>query len=113
MTDGAQRRDFLYVGDAARAMCLAAEAPQADGRAVDVCSGAPRRVIDVARAVADAIRPASGGPAPGAIPRGDEPDDHFGDPAPAADLLGWRPEVPLEVGLELTIAAFRAAGRAP
>lgn len=108
MTDGLQRRDFVYVGDVARAVALAATAPEAVGRVIDICTGTPRQVADVVRLVVDRIRPERGGPLLGATPRpADEPEAHYGDPARAEALLAWKPEVSLEEGLDRTIDACR------
>ncbi|MDI1450697.1 NAD-dependent epimerase/dehydratase family protein [Polyangium sp. 6x1] len=108
MTDGLQQRDFVYVGDVARAVTLAATAPEAVGHAIDICTGAPRKVADVVQLVVDRIKPARGGPVLGATARpADEPDAHYGDPAPAEARLGWKPEVSLEEGVDRTIDAAR------
>jgi dTDP-L-rhamnose 4-epimerase len=53
--DGAQVRDLCFVEDIARANLLAAETDRLDGRAVNVGTGRPTRIIDLARAMAAAI----------------------------------------------------------
>jgi dTDP-L-rhamnose 4-epimerase len=58
--DGGQLRDFVHVRDVARANVLALGAPQPAPRAFNVCSGTPRSVGDMARA----LRAAHGDGAP-------------------------------------------------
>ncbi len=61
LEDGAQRRDFVHVTDAARATVAAVRAAGRDGfRAYHVCSGRPRTVGELATALATACA----GPAP-------------------------------------------------
>jgi dTDP-L-rhamnose 4-epimerase len=53
--DGRQRRDFVHVRDVARACLLALESDGAAGLAVNVGSGVPRTVEEIARGVAAAV----------------------------------------------------------
>jgi dTDP-L-rhamnose 4-epimerase len=53
--DGEQRRDFVYVGDVARAFADALESPQAKGEVFNIGSGDDRSVTDVARELARAM----------------------------------------------------------
>jgi dTDP-L-rhamnose 4-epimerase len=53
--DGEQRRDFVYVGDVARAFADALELPQAAGGVFNVGSGHDRSVTEVARELASAM----------------------------------------------------------
>ena len=53
--DGEQRRDFVYVGDVARAFADALELPQAAGGVFNVGSGRDRSVSEVARELARAM----------------------------------------------------------
>ena len=53
--DGLQRRDFVHVRDVARACLLALETDRAAGEAVNVGSGVPRTVEEIARGVAAAV----------------------------------------------------------
>jgi dTDP-L-rhamnose 4-epimerase len=53
--DGEQRRDFVYVGDVARAFCDALVDPNAVGEVFNIGSGHHRSVKDVARSVARAM----------------------------------------------------------
>ena len=50
--DGEQRRDFVYVGDVARAFCEALVHPDAPGEVFNIGSGQERSVRDVATSIA-------------------------------------------------------------
>jgi dTDP-L-rhamnose 4-epimerase len=53
--DGEQRRDFVYVGDVARAFADALEMPQAAGETFNIGSGNDRSVTEVAEELARAM----------------------------------------------------------
>src|SRR4051794_18951222 len=53
--DGEQRRDFVYVGDVARAFCDALEHPKAAGEVFNIGSGQDRSVREVAQSIARAM----------------------------------------------------------
>jgi UDP-glucose 4-epimerase len=97
--DGRQTRDFVYVGDVARA-CLAAS--RGDGSTFNVGTGVETSVLDLyarVRAVAgSSVEAEHAEERPGEIRRS------VVDPSLAASGLGWRPEVSLEEGLERTWA---------
>jgi UDP-glucose 4-epimerase len=101
--DGGQTRDYVFVGDVARANLLAAERRH-DG-ALNVGTGVETDVnalyAHVARAAGVAL-PAERGPA-----RPGEQRRSCLDPAAAAAALGWRPEVALADGLARTLDWFR------
>ncbi|HEY2765593.1 MAG TPA: NAD-dependent epimerase/dehydratase family protein [Pseudonocardiaceae bacterium] len=100
LEDGKQRRDFVHVTDVARANALALAAPEPGFRAVNVCSGEPHTVGELAAELAAAL----GGPAP-KIVGGARPADvrHVvADPALAARLLDFRATVRFADG----VAAF-------
>ncbi len=54
--DGEQRRDFVYVGDVARAFCDALVHPDANGEVFNIGSGVDRSVTQVARSIARALQ---------------------------------------------------------
>jgi dTDP-L-rhamnose 4-epimerase len=90
LEDGRQRRDFVHVTDvaAANALALGADPPAGTCTPVNVCSGEPHTVGDLAREVAAA----TGGPEP-VVVGGARPGDvrHVvADPSRAAELLGFR-----------------------
>lgn len=100
LEDGGQRRDFVHVTDVAAANALALAADRAGFTAVNVCSGEPHTIGDLATELAAAM----GGPAP-VIVGGARPGDvrHVvADPARARDLLGFRAVVRFADG----VAAF-------
>jgi nucleoside-diphosphate-sugar epimerase len=49
--DGAQRRDYIYVDDLARALLRLATSPSSHGRAYNVGSGDGTRMIDMAATI--------------------------------------------------------------
>jgi dTDP-L-rhamnose 4-epimerase len=90
--DGGQVRDFVHVDDVARANLLALDAvvrqPAESWQAVNVCSGRPITIAEVAALLAAAV----GGPAP-VVTGGHRPADvrHVvASPVGAVDLLGFR-----------------------
>jgi UDP-glucose 4-epimerase len=101
--DGAQTRDFVYVGDVARAFVLAADAGDDEvlniGTAIEVSVTALHATIAAA---------AGGTPPPARGPERAGDIRHSAlDPARARTVLGWRPEVALADGLSATIEALR------
>jgi len=105
--DGGQTRDYVFVGDVARANLLAAE-KRHDGP-LNVGTGVETDVNTVhallARAAGRDVLPEH------APPRLGEQRRSCIDASAAARALGWRPEVPLAEGLARTFEWFRA--RAP
>ena len=53
--DGRQMRDFVYVGDVARAFRLAMETPGIAGEVFNIASGRPRAIRDIAVQLAEAM----------------------------------------------------------
>ncbi|WP_199431224.1 NAD-dependent epimerase/dehydratase family protein [Qaidamihabitans albus] len=110
LEDGRQRRDFVHVSDVARANLLALRADGTAGELtpVNVCSGQPHTVGELAGELARAC----GGPAPRVV-GGARPADvrHVvADPARAERLLGFT----ARTGFAEGIAAFATAPlRAP
>ena len=102
---GEQTRDFIYVGDCARANLLAAEAEDAGPGPYNVSTGEETTVARLAALVQEL----SG--FKGEIGRGPERlGDIFrnvSDNARARDAFGWGPEVDLREGLARTIAYFQ------
>lgn len=97
--DGSQTRDFLNVRDAVRAALLAAELNEADGLAVNVGSGQPTSVSELAVALVQVlhsdIAPVfTGKSRPGDIRH------CFADITRARTLLGYSPDVNLTAGLD-------------
>jgi dTDP-L-rhamnose 4-epimerase len=93
LEDGAQRRDFVHVSDvaAANALALGAGPPAGGFAAVNVCSGEPHTIGDLAATLAAAM----GGPAPVIVggARAADVRHVVADPARARDLLGFRAAV--------------------
>lgn len=105
LEDGRQQRDFVHVHDVARANVLALRADSHAGEIipVNVCSGTPHTVGELAAELARAC----GGPAP-RIVGGARPTDvrHIvADPARARELLGFTAGVEFADG----IAGFATA----
>jgi UDP-glucose 4-epimerase len=95
--DGLQSRDFVHVGDVARAMVAAVGAAPA---VYNVGTGVDTTIIDLhamcRRASETTGEPTFADPRPGEIRRS------VLDPAAAERELGWQAETPLEHGLRLT-----------
>lgn len=103
--DGGQRRDFVHVVDVAHANVLALTHPEGVTGALNVCTGIPRTVLDMA----EALRP-DGAPAPqvvGGYRLGDI-RHVFASPERAAVELGFRASIGFDDGMrEFATAPLR------
>ncbi|MGP4017619.1 NAD-dependent epimerase/dehydratase family protein [Saccharopolyspora sp. 5N708] len=100
LEDGHQRRDFVHVSDVAAANLAAVEAEPPPGEldALNICSGTPHTIGELAGELARAC----GGPAPRVV-GGARPGDvrHIvADPAKATRVLGFRAAVDFTTGVE-------------
>jgi dTDP-L-rhamnose 4-epimerase len=93
LEDGRQRRDFVHVTDVATANVLALQAGPEQGTLtpLNICSGEPHTVGELAAELARAY----GGPAPEIVggARAADVRHVVADPSRARDLLGFRAEV--------------------
>jgi dTDP-L-rhamnose 4-epimerase len=101
--DGQQTRDFVEVRDIARCCALALERDGADGRTLNVGTGVPTSILEVARVIA------------GGLGKDIEPEVRneyragdirhcYADTGLANELLGFRAEIPFEAGMQELLA---------
>lgn len=103
--DGLQTRDYVYVGDVARAVFLAATgdipaAERVDARAFNVGTGVGTSVVDLARLLQEAAK--SDAEIVFAPRRPGEQQESFLNADKARKVLGWEPKVSLSEGLGAT-----------
>jgi dTDP-L-rhamnose 4-epimerase len=96
--DGRQTRDFIDVRDVTRCCGLALERDGADGRTVNVGTGIPTSIIDVARVIADGLGKQIGPEIVNQYRAGDI-RHCYADTQLAQELLGFRAEIPFEAGM--------------
>jgi dTDP-L-rhamnose 4-epimerase len=107
--DGGQLRDFIHVRDVAEAN-LAALDSAFDG-ALNIATGIPKSVLDMATAMAEVIDPAITPRVTGTY-RPTDVRHVFASPERAESVLGWRARIPFADGMkELAVASLPA--RAP
>lgn len=101
---GKALRDYVYVGDIARANCIALE--KGDGVTLNLGSGrgtSVRELFDIIRELVGY----TGEPNLAALRPGEIEQSYISGNR-AAEVLGWRPEVDLREGLRRTVAHIRA-----
>ena len=110
--DGRQRRDFAYVDDVVRALCLAVTSSDAVGEVFNVGgAGAHVSLEDAARML---VRLAGSG-SYRLVPFPEERrtidiGDYYADDRKLRETLGWEPVVDLEEGLAATLDYYRRYG---
>jgi UDP-glucose 4-epimerase len=107
--DGSQRRDFVYVDDAADAFLRAAASDACNGQVLNVGGGEPvahRDLVQMLVAIAGSGRArfVEWPPEKKAIDIG----DFYADSTRIRQLLGWTPRTTLADGLKSTIEFYRA-----
>jgi len=110
--DGLQTRDYVYVGDVARAVWMAATKPlpekaRLDARAFNIGTGVGTSVLEIARRLEKAAQTDAN--IEFAPHRPGEQQESFVNVDKAKVALGWTPEVGLSQGLAKTFEWF--AGR--
>lgn len=114
---GTQLRDFLYIDDLVAAMITVGASDAAIGQVLNVGSGAPARLIDLARAVVNAVGHGEIQTVP--WPQGArqvETGDYLADISRITSLTGWRPRTALQEGVARCVAdeiARRPAAHQP
>ncbi len=106
--DGEQRKDYVYVGDIARANVLALE--RGKNEVFCLGTGRPTSVNELYERLSEivGVRP----PIIRAPKRAGDVHLHYFDPAKAREMLGWEAETSLEAGLRETVAYFRRVTQA-
>lgn len=101
--DGEQMKDYIYVGDIARANLLALD--HGSRRALNIGTGAGTSVntiFETLRTHTGATAKALYGP-----PRTGDVRNIWLESSLAAGVLGWKPEVSFDEGIRLTVASYR------
>jgi UDP-glucose 4-epimerase len=103
--NGEPLRDYVYVGDIARANVLALD--KGDGETINLGSGRGTSVLEVYAAI-KALTDFSGDPVLAPLRKG-EVSRIYTTGDRAAEMLDWKPEVPLEEGLAQVVDFARNA----
>jgi UDP-glucose 4-epimerase len=103
---GAERRDFIEIGDVVHLLLLAGRAAHAGVPVIDGGTGQGVAIADLLNLLAQGFQPLRQVVFLGTARPGD-PVDMIADPA-AAQGLGWQAQVPLAEGLQRFAAWFRA-----
>jgi dTDP-L-rhamnose 4-epimerase len=108
--DGLQARDFVHVTDVAAANLAALHIALAAGcwEPVNVCSGTPVTIRDVAELICDSFGPTAPRPQVTGEFRLGDVRHVVASPARAAALMGFQAQVPLAAGLADLTSALRA-----
>lgn len=103
--DGEQTRDFVHVEDAVSSIMLALEGANSVGEILNVCTGKPTSVNDLARTVKEvtgkSLHIIHGEPRKGDI------RSNYGDPSKAEKILRFKAEVSLKKGLKHIVSGMQ------
>jgi CDP-glucose 4,6-dehydratase len=108
-SDGTFTRDYLYLEDVVSAYLALAEAsntPEAQGEAFNFSPERPLTVLEIVRAVLEAVGRPELEPLIENTARA-EIKDQFLDAGKAERILGWKPAFSLQAGLQETVAWYR------
>lgn len=100
--DGQQTRDFVYVGDVARANLAALTAKQGFGQAFNVGTGIETSVLEAYRAIASEL--GSKSEPTFAAPRSGDIRHSVADARRIHEALGWQSQVGFQEGIAETLA---------
>jgi nucleoside-diphosphate-sugar epimerase len=104
--DGMQTRDFTFVENNVRANILAATAPGAGGRMMNIACGKSYSLLDLLAAINSIL--GTSVEAEFAPPRSGDVKHSLADISRAAEAIGYRVEVDFHEGLRRTVEWYRA-----
>ena len=109
--DGKQTRDFTYVTDTVNGIVSASECDDLIGDRVNIAYGKEVSINEVANIVLrifkkdGEIQPVHTSPRPGDVRR------HFASISKAIRMLGYKPRVPIEVGVEKYVKWYKGSSK--
>jgi UDP-glucose 4-epimerase len=107
LSSGQRLVDWIYVDDVVDGLLAAAVAPGVEGKTAEIGSGQLVSIREVVESLAKIIN--SGvQPQFGALPDRPLEQVRVAQVAGSTGLIGWRPETPLQQGLEDTVSWYRA-----
>jgi dTDP-L-rhamnose 4-epimerase len=98
--DGRQRRDFVHVRDLADGCVRALECPAARDQVFNLGGGTAYTVLEIAQRLARTLGKSDLAPKISGSYRAGDIRNCFADISKACDILGYRPRISLEAGLE-------------
>ncbi|MBZ0291377.1 MAG: NAD-dependent epimerase/dehydratase family protein [Anaerolineae bacterium] len=107
--DGLIKRDFLFVDDCVNALRMCALSEAACGELFNVGVDHPTTILELIQTLIEVAHSGHWEYAPYTPERAaQEPGDFYSDIAKIQALVGWEPDVPLDVGLMRTVEYYHA-----
>ncbi len=97
--DGLQSRDFIHVSDIVQGMLLAMDRPEADYQVLNLGTGVPTSVLQIAEMLSQHLTNGEVRPVIRHQYRAGDIRHCYADPGKARRLLGFEPRVPLSEGM--------------
>jgi UDP-glucose 4-epimerase len=112
--DGSQTRDYVYVDDLIRALRLAATAEGVGGEIFQIATSAETSVNELIERLMPVLGEAGieNVEVRRTAPRAGDVQRNFADTSKARRMLGWKPEVDLDEGLQRTVEWFLQGSKA-
>jgi UDP-glucose 4-epimerase len=107
---GEQTRDFIYIDDLVRAVCLAASTPEIGGETLQIATSRETNINELIEAMQRAL--VSQGLPPAVVKftqaRAGDVKRNFSDTTKAKQMLGWEANETLSSGIEKTIKYYQS-----
>lgn len=106
LTSGKRQVDWIYIDDVIDGLLAAALAEDIEGQTIDIGSGKMNSIRTVVERIVQLVNPVIT-PTFDAIPERPLEQVREADIAKSYSLMGWKPTIPIELGLRNTVEWFR------